>query len=147
MTSSQQEFDALLRNDLPFFIARTFAHVDPQTPFAHNWHLDLVADRLRQVHEGKIRRLIINVPPRSGKSICASVAFPAWVLGKDPSKKIVCASYGQDLAMKHARDTQAVMLSPWYQRAFATRWTVAPRRVIFGPQGMGGGWPPRWVDR
>lgn len=115
------EFDVLMRHDLATFVARTFVHVDPTTPFAHNWHLDLIADRLTQVYEGRLRRLIITVPPRSLKSICASVAFPAWVLGKDPSRRIICASYGQELSNKLARDTASVMQSPWYQRVFATR--------------------------
>jgi predicted phage terminase large subunit-like protein len=121
MELTQDEFDVLLRNDLTTFIARTFAHLDPQTTYAHNWHIDLLADRLTQVFEGKLRRLIITVPPRSLKSICASVGFPSWVLGKDPSKRIICASYGQELANKLARDTAAIMTSDWYRRAFATR--------------------------
>lgn len=121
MELTQDELDVLLRNDLTTFIARTFAHLDPQTTYAHNWHIDLLADRLTQVFEGKLRRLIITVPPRSLKSICASVGFPSWALGKDPSKRIICASYGQELANKLARDTAAIMSSDWYQRAFATR--------------------------
>lgn len=115
------EADVLLRNDLSTFIARTFSHVDPQGAYSHNWHLDLIADRLTRVYEGSIRRLIVTVPPRNLKSICASIAFPAWVLGRDPTRRIICASYGQDLADKLARDTLSVMNSAWYQRAFRTR--------------------------
>ena len=119
--TTQDEFDALLRNDMGTFIATTFAHLDPNTPYAHNWHIDLLADRLTQVYEGKLRRLIITVPPRSLKSICASVAFPAWALGRNPGLRLICASYGQELSSKLARDTAAVMSSTWYRRAFATR--------------------------
>ena len=119
--TSVEEYNALLRQDLAFFVERTFAFLDPQTPYAHNWHIDLLADRLRLVAEGKITRLIINVPPRSLKSITASVAFPAWVLGRDPSQRIICASYGQDLADKLARDCHALMSQDWYKAAFPTR--------------------------
>jgi predicted phage terminase large subunit-like protein len=121
MKTTQYDFDVLLQEDFATFIARVFAQLDPNTPFAHNWHLDLLADRLTRVYCGEIRRLIITIPPRSLKSICASVAFPAWVLGKTSTKRIVCASYGQELANKLARDTAAVMGSNWYQRVFATR--------------------------
>lgn len=114
------DLDIILRNDLSSFIHRCFQQLDPHTPFAANWHLDLLADRLRQVYEGKIKRLIINVPPRSLKSISASVAFPAWVLGLNPSKRIICASYGQELSNKMARDCLSVMQSPWYRRAFCS---------------------------
>ncbi|MGH3434420.1 MAG: hypothetical protein ACRDQB_16450 [Thermocrispum sp.] len=54
--------------------------------------------------------LIIALPPHYVKSICASVAFPAWVLGQDPTRRLICVSYSQDLARKHALDTGTVML-------------------------------------
>jgi len=56
----------------------------------------------------------------------ASIAFPAWCLGHDPSAQILCVSYAQDLADKLARDCRSIMLRPWYQRMFATR--LAPHR-------------------
>lgn len=118
---SPNDFDLVLRNDLSTFIHRCFRHLDPHTQFSANWHLDLLADRLVQVYEGKIKRLIINVPPRSLKSISASVAFPAWVLGLNPSKRIICASYGQELSDKLARDCYSIVNTPWYQRAFPMR--------------------------
>ena len=58
------------------------------------------------------------MPPRSLKSIAASVAFPAFVLGHDPSRRIICVSYSGDLAKKHANDFRAVLESPWYRLAF-----------------------------
>lgn len=138
MDFTQDQFNALLRQDLAFFIARTFDHLDPQTPYASNWHIELLADRLTQVFEGKLRRLIITVPPRSLKSICASVSFPAWALGRNPALRFVCASYGQDLAVKLARDTLAVMGSPWYQRAFDTRVANRAAAYDFETNGRGG---------
>jgi len=125
LTLSREEYAALLRSDLASFVARVFAHLDPHTPYSPNWHIDLIADRLTQVYEGRLRRLIINVPPRSLKSICASVAFPAWVLGRAPATRMVCASYGQDLSTKLARDCVAIMSAPWYQQLFPTRLAAA----------------------
>lgn len=115
------EYELFLRQDLMTFIERSFGHLHPQTAFAPNWHIELIAHWLEEVRLGRCRRLIINVPPRSLKSICASVAFVAWVLGHDPTRRVVCASYGQDLAEKLGRDCLALMRSPWYQRIFATR--------------------------
>ena len=74
--------------------------------------------RFERVAAGEIKRLIILVPPRSLKSICASVALPAWLLGSDPTRRIICVSYSADLAAKHARDCRAVMTAPWYQAVF-----------------------------
>lgn len=138
MSITPAQLDMILRNDLSTFIHRVFQHLDPNTEFAQNWHLDLLADRLTQVYEGKLKRLIINVPPRSLKSIAASVAFPAWVLGRDPSKRLICVSYGQELSEKMARDCQAIMLSPFYQRAFKTRLSNRSAAFDFETTARGG---------
>lgn len=132
------EFDVLLRQDLATFFQRAFRQLDPQTSLAWNWHLDLLADRLTQVYEGRLKRLIINVPPRSLKSLLASVAFPAWVLGKAPSTRLICVSYGQELAAKMARDSQSLLLAPWYQRAFNTRLSTRSATMDFETTEKGG---------
>jgi hypothetical protein len=67
-----------------------------------------------------MQRLVITVPPRYLKSISVAVAFPAWWLGKDPSIKIMVASYGAELAMTHARDFRTLVNSDWYKRLFAS---------------------------
>jgi predicted phage terminase large subunit-like protein len=108
----------MLRNDLSTFIHRTFQTVTPAQSYLPNWHIDAMAWHLEQCAIGDIKRLVITLPPRSGKSICASVAFPAWVLGRDPSKRIICASYSENLASKHAGDCRTVMESDWYRRTF-----------------------------
>jgi predicted phage terminase large subunit-like protein len=110
--------NALIRQDLSSFIAKTFSCVDPSTEYLHNWHIDLLADRLEKAACGKITRLIINIPPRSLKSVCISVAWPAWLLGNDPSAKIMAASYSQILSLKHSLDCRLVMTSPWYKEIF-----------------------------
>lgn len=111
-------FDAGLRQDLHAFIRKTFNTVDSGQTFLPNWHIKVIAFFLELAYRREIKRLIITLPPRSLKSICASVAFPAWAMGKDPTLRFICASYGQDLAGKHARDCRRVMESPWYLRAF-----------------------------
>ena len=92
---SPSEYNAILRSDLGFFAQRCFSELNPQAAFAPNWHLEVIAAKLTAVREGKIRRLIINLPPRHLKSLMASIAFPAWCLGLDPSAQILCVSYAQ----------------------------------------------------
>jgi hypothetical protein len=89
------EYDALLRQDFETFAARCFHDLNPQTQFSPNWHIEVIAAKLMAVRQGKLRRLIINLPPRSLKSLLASVAFPAWYLGQDPSAQLLCVSYAQ----------------------------------------------------
>jgi len=107
-----------LRSDLMTFIHRTFHTIAPAQRYQHNWHLEAVAWHLEQCAKGAIKRLLITLPPRSLKSICTSVAYPAWVLGHDPTARIICASYSENLAAKHSLDCRAVMGSDWYRRIF-----------------------------
>ena len=114
-------YEDALRDDFASFVARCFCDLNPQTDLAMNWHIEVIAENLTAVRQGKMRRLIINLPPRHLKSLMASIAFPAWCLGHDPSAQILCVSYGQDLADKFARDCRSIMMSPWYRRIFPTR--------------------------
>jgi predicted phage terminase large subunit-like protein len=121
MMLSPAEYEFVLRRDFMGFIERAFYELNPQTRFSSGLHIEAIAARLEACRQGKIKRLIINLPPRNLKSHCASIAFPAWFLGHDPSKHVICASYGQDLADKLARDCRTVMNSSWYKRLFRTR--------------------------
>ena len=120
------EYEVMLRHDFASFAARCFGDLNPHAELAMNWHLEVIAAKLMAVRQGKIRRLIINLPPRHLKSLLASIAFPAWCLGHNPSAQILCVSYAQDLADKLARDCRSIMISPWYRRIFPTR--LAPHR-------------------
>src|SRR5215470_153573 len=123
------EFKAILRSAFCFFAQRCFSELNPVAGFAENWHLEVIAAKLTAVQEGKIRRLIINLPPRHLKSLMASVAFPAWCLGHHPSAQILCVSYAQELADKLARDCRHVMTSSWYRQLFPTR-LAAHRQAV-----------------
>jgi len=126
MIHDQQLVRAILREDLYCFIQATFPTVSPGASFAPNWHIEAIAYALTRVLNGEIKRLIITVPPRSLKSICTSVAFPAFVLGHDPTRRIICVSYAEALARKHANDCRALMRSPLYHRLFpGTRISLA----------------------
>src|SRR5215470_5296610 len=104
MNLTASEYRAFLRSDLNAFVERCFYELNPSTPFMPNWHIEVLTSELEACRRGETTRLIINLPPRSLKSLCITVAFPAFVLGHQPSAKIICASYSQDLADKHALD-------------------------------------------
>jgi predicted phage terminase large subunit-like protein len=115
---NNQILHALLRSDFSSFINKVFATINPGTEYENNWHIDLIADYLSAVERGTIKRLIINMPPRALKSVCASVAWPSWILGHSPTKRIMIASYTQSLSVKHSLDTRLVLNSEWYQALF-----------------------------
>ena len=107
-----------MRRDLSSFIQRVVGTVAPGDTYHHNWHIDAIADALERVERGEITRLIITMPPRSLKSIAASVAFPAWLLGRDPTMRIMAVSYAEGLSEKLALDCMKVLEAGWYQDAF-----------------------------
>jgi predicted phage terminase large subunit-like protein len=110
--------NAVLRQDLGTFVAKAFETVSPGDAYLHNWHIDAVVHALLEVRAGRNRRLIINQPPRSLKSICTSVAFVAWCLGHDPSLRFACVSYSHELGATFARQFRAVVTSGWYRALF-----------------------------
>src|SRR5688572_9591035 len=122
---------AVLRNDFAAFIQRSFQTVVPGQPYLSNWHVAAMAHHLELCRLRKIRRLLITLPPRNLKSICTSVAFPAFALGHNPALRIVCASYSQELTVKHARDCRALMQSAWYRQLFP-RTRIDPRKNTEG---------------
>lgn len=111
-------YDELLHDHFPSFIAKTLATVDPAAHYLPNWHIDLIAEYLEAARVGELTRLIINMPPRMLKSQCASIAWPAWLLGHDPSARVMAASYSGALAIRHSLDSRQIVASQWYKRIF-----------------------------
>ena len=145
---TRAEYEVLLRQDFAAFAGRCFPDLNPQTRLVMNWHLEVIAAKLMEVWQGKIRRLIINLPPRHLKSLLASIAFPAWCLGHDPSAQFLSVSYAQDPPTSSPA-IAAIMLSPWYRQIFPTR--LAPHRhavqeFITTRHGSAGFRPPKNDD-
>ena len=130
-TATYETFDALTRVQLAIFLKRVFAELNPGTEYLDNFHIHVLIDELEALRFGRQRRLAVAMPPRSLKSLLISVAYVAWLLGHDPSLRIICASYGQELADKLASDCRQVIQSDWFKRTFpATR--LAPGRQSLG---------------
>jgi hypothetical protein len=109
---------ALLRSNLRFFIWQSFQTILLGTPYLPNWHIDAIAHQLMQVQAGETARLLINQPPRSLKSIRVSIAYPAWLLGHDPTRRVIVVSYSNDLAAELHRQFRMVIDAPWYRALF-----------------------------
>ena len=91
-------WDDMARRDFVTFVARVMAVLEPGTLYEDNWHIELMAQRLLAVQAGDTKRLMINLPPRSMKTIITSIAFVAWLLGHDPTRRIICVTYSQEVA-------------------------------------------------
>lgn len=83
-------------------------------------HHDLIASKLEAVERGEIKRLMITMPPRHGKSELASRRFPAWFIGRNADKQIIAASYNSDLANDFGREVRNIVHSPEFSALFET---------------------------
>jgi predicted phage terminase large subunit-like protein len=110
--------DMLCREQFLAFAIYAFSFVYPGRRMALSVAVLATATGIDRVLHGESRRLLITVPPRSGKSLLASIALPAFCLGKDPRSRIIAASYSADLAAKLARDCRLVMRHESYRRFF-----------------------------
>jgi hypothetical protein len=114
----RKRLDIIIARDFPTFIHMVFQTVVNGQQYLPNWHILAMAHCLTRCLTGEIKRLVVNLPPRYLKSICASVALPAWILAHNPTKRIICLSYTSELAAKNSRECKMVMESDWYRRVF-----------------------------
>lgn len=123
-------YDEMTRVDYATFVARVMDTLEPGTRYEHNWHIDLIAHRLAQVSGGSTKRLMINLPPRSMKTILISVAYSAWVLGQNPSRRIMCVAYSKEVAQAQGVQFNRIVNSAWFRRVFPKCRPVVPNRVL-----------------
>jgi hypothetical protein len=89
-------------------------------PYQPNWAIEALCEHLQAVTEGKISKLLINFPPRCGKTNVTSVIWPAWTWARreqsfrsGPSVRFLCGSYGHTLALSSSNLMRRLILSPW----------------------------------
>src|SRR3954447_25950375 len=114
----RQLLDRIQRVSFEAFIHRAFCVVTPGQDYARNCHISAIAHALEKVQRAESKRLIISMPPRYLKSLCVSIAFPAFLLGHDPSLRIIAASYADSLAVAHSNDFRRLVQSKEYKRLF-----------------------------
>ena len=83
-----------------------------------NWHHRLLCEYLDAFTRKEIRRLMVFMPPRHGKSELVSRKLPAYIFGRNPDANIIGTSYSADLAQRMNRDVQRIMDSPLYLELF-----------------------------
>ena len=109
-----------LRRSFPAFVERGWHVVEP-APFVPGFHLDAICGHLEAVARGEIRRLLINVPPRHGKSLLVSVLWPAWVWASRPETRFLFASYAHSLSLRDSGRCRRLVESDWYRARWGGR--------------------------
>ena len=107
-----------MKRSLKEFTKSSWQAIEPGRKFYDNWHIDAISEHLQAVVEGKIKRLIINIPPRHMKSISVSVALPAWTWTIQPEKRFLFASYAGSLSIRDSVKCRRLIDSQWYKTYF-----------------------------
>ncbi len=111
------------------FLMACWPQFDP-SPFVDGWHLRMVADHLQAVTRGEIKRLLINIPPRHGKTLLVAVAWPLWTWIQEPKRsnpllgagvRFLCSSYGANKAQGDGVTARRVIDQPWFQARWGDR--------------------------
>lgn len=110
-------YTALAQN-FKMFLEKCFHEIDGGRKYIETVATELIIDKLHCLSNGQTKRLIINVPPRTFKTTIVSIAYTAWLLGHNPKLKILCISYGDDLAQEFSIKTRQIMQSDWYKKTF-----------------------------
>lgn len=114
------------RRSLIEFVRQSWKLIEFNTPFDESWHIGAICEHLQAVTEGEIKRLVVNVPPRTGKSSLVSIFWPCWIWTRDPSVRFMFASYTEQLAfLMSVRRRDNVMLSEWYQKRWGSSFKLS----------------------
>ena len=112
------------------FLAGAWKWIDP-SKFTEGWPIEAIAEHLQAVVDGDLKRLIINIPPRMGKSSITSVAFPAWTWAQSHNSptsgagvQFLHASYAQQLSLRDSVKCRRLINSPWYQQRWGDRFIL-----------------------
>ena len=117
-------------DSLYLFLRNAWKYMD-SSPWRDGWPIEAVAEHLQAVVDGDIKRLIINIPPRMGKSSITSVALPAWTWAQPdrsptsgPGVQFLHASYANQLSLRDSVKSRRLIESPWYQKMWGSRFKL-----------------------
>lgn len=105
------------KHSLVEFIKQAWRVLHPSSPYVHNWHIDAISEHLEAITSGQIKRLLINVPPGTMKSLLVNVFWPAWEWGPKNMghHSFLSAAHMEKLAIRDNLKMRRLVLSEWYQ--------------------------------
>jgi predicted phage terminase large subunit-like protein len=109
------------------FVEQAWPLVEPDCRFIDGWHIWAICEHLEAVADGRIKRLLVNIPPGCSKSLLAAVFWPCWVWGprNRPQSRWLFASYGQELSTRDSLKCRKILESDWYQSLWGDRVTLS----------------------
>jgi len=113
------------RRSFKEFVKQAWHVLEPETPFVDGVHVDAMCEHLQAVAEGRIRNLIISVPPGHAKSLLTAVFWPAWVWIDHPKTRWLFSSYKEELSIRDSKKCRDLIVSDWYQGNWAHRYQLS----------------------
>lgn len=110
--------------DFREFVRMAWPIVNPGTELIWNWHIDAICGCLEAVEYGRIKRLVINIPPGLMKSCLTTVLWPVWRWTKRPSRRIMSVSHTLSLSERDTRISRELIASQWFQDTFIPTWVL-----------------------
>lgn len=107
----------LQRNDLYEYI-KWYLTEEKKIEFYDSWHYKVICDALEKVYYWEIKRLIINVPPRTWKTEFVTKGFPSWVLGKNERKKFIATWYSATLTQTFSDECRSILKTKYFKKIF-----------------------------
>ena len=114
------------------FSIRAWPQIEGSKPFIDGWHLGAICEHLEAVTSGQIKKLLINISPRTGKTNFISVMWPAWVFINHPSMGFLFSSYSKQISLEHSRRCKMLIESPWYQNRWGHIVKLSPDQASKG---------------
>ena len=113
------------RRSLHEFVRQAWPVLEPETPFVEGMHVRAVCDHLQAVAEGRIRNLIVNIPPGHAKSLLTAVFWVAWRWIDHPEARWLFSSYREPLATRDSVKCRRLIESNWYQERWGDRYQLS----------------------
>jgi hypothetical protein len=124
LTPEQLEEKYCCENSFYLFAQRAWPIIEGGVEFIPGWHVQAICEHLEALYNLEIRNLIINCPPRVGKSNVCSVLYAAWVWTKSPNLKFLYTSYKEGLSVRDSVKCRRLILSPWYQTYWGSKYQL-----------------------
>lgn len=107
--------------DFTWFVREAWKIVEPGAELKWNWHMDVLCAYITAYHERRIKRLILNVPPGTMKSLLVSVMAPAWAWTRWPERRYINLTNEKELASRDSLRMRDIVQSDWYQERWGDK--------------------------
>lgn len=121
------------------FVREAWHILEPEAEYVHSWHVDAICAHLEAVTDGRINRLLINVPPGSSKSLIVSVLWPAWEWGPCGRRALryLATAFNEIPVKRDTRKSRDLIASDWYQKLWPEVKLVRSAEMSFANDSTG----------